>query len=282
MRLIHRGKVKDVYELTNDNALLFHFSDRISAFDIQMNRDIPGKGEVLCKFAKFWFENLATPNHMLGIRSEKEMLVKKLKMIPIECVVRGYFYGSLIDRYKNGDKSLILPPSFVPVIATELPEPLFDPTTKSEKHDIPISKGKMLSLGLLSINEYNYVKEESLSLYKSMKDIASAANFILADVKFEFGRDSKSKIILADSLGPDEYRLWLKSNYQAGKLQESYDKQVLRDWLTEVGFKKIVEQYASQGLKPPSPDIPQDLVAELKKRYIFAYEAITKSKFTDC
>lgn len=247
-----------------------------------MNRDIPGKGEVLCRFAEFWFENLATPNHMLGIRSKKDMLVKKLRMIPIECVVRGYFYGSLIDRYKNGDKSISLPSSFAPVLATQLPEPLFDPTTKSEKHDIPISKEKMLSLGLLSVNEYDYIKEKSLSLYKSMKDIASAANFILADVKFEFGRDTKSNIILADSLGPDEYRLWLKSNYQAGKLQESYDKQLLRDWLTEIGFKKIVQRYASQGSKPPSPDIPQHLVDELKKRYIFAYEAITKSKFSDC
>lgn len=246
-----------------------------------MNRDIPNKGEVLCRFAKFWFENLAAPNHMLGIRSKKDMLVKKLKMIPIECVVRGYFYGSLIDRYKNGDESVSLPSSFTPILATQLPEPLFDPTTKSEKHDIPIGKEKILSLGLLNVNEYYYIKEKALSLYKSMKDIASTADFILADVKFEFGRDNNSNILLADSLGPDEYRLWLKSNYQAGKLQESYDKQVLRDWLTETGFKKIVDRYAMQGLKPPSPDIPQQLIDELEKRYIFAYEAITKSKFSD-
>ena len=246
-----------------------------------MNRDIPNKGEVLCRFAKFWFDTLAAPNHMLGIRSKKDMLVKKLKMIPIECVVRGYFYGSLIDRYKNGDESVSLPSSFAPILATQLPEPLFDPTTKSENHDIPIGKKKMLSLGLLNVNEYYYIKEKALSLYKSMKDIASAADFILADVKFEFGRDSNSNIILADSLGPDEYRLWLKSNYQAGKLQESYDKQVLRDWLTKTGFKRTVDRYAMQGLKPPSPDIPQQLIDELEKRYIFAYEAITKSKFSD-
>jgi phosphoribosylaminoimidazole-succinocarboxamide synthase len=279
MKIFHRGKVKDIYKLSDD-LLLFHFSDRVSAFDVKIKTPIPKKGEVLCKFAEFWFGNLKTDHHMIHLKNNKDMLVKRLDMIPIECVVRGYFYGSLIDRYKTGDKTIPIRSSFTPVLAAKLPEPMFDPTTKSEKHDSPITEEKIISLGLLNQNEYDYIKAKSLSLYDTMKDIVNKANFILADVKFEFGRDPKTgKIVLGDSLGPDEYRLWLKSNYSPGKIQESYDKQLLRDWLIKTGFKKIVYEYARQGRKPPSPpDIPQGMVNKLSNRYVFAYETITGHK----
>jgi phosphoribosylaminoimidazole-succinocarboxamide synthase len=134
MRLMRNGKVKDIYELESGN-ILFHFSDRISAFDVKMTTQIPKKGEVLCKFAEFWFDTLETPHHMLKVVAKDKMEVKKLEMIPIECVVRGYFYGSFTERYKErlGKE---LPLDFRPVLASKLPEPIFDPTTKSEKHDL--------------------------------------------------------------------------------------------------------------------------------------------------
>jgi phosphoribosylaminoimidazole-succinocarboxamide synthase len=273
MRLIRRGKVKDIFQLDSGN-LLFHFSDRISAFDIMMNTSIPRKGEVLCKFGEFWFNTLQTNHHMLKIVEEDQMEVKKLNMIPLECVVRGYFYGSFIHRYKHYvGKSL--PSDFNPVLASKLSEPIFDPTTKSEEHDEPIERQSVISSGILSNDGYDYIEETSLSLYSKMSKIAERAGFIMADVKFEFGTDETGNIILADSLGPDEFRLWLKAHYQPGEVQESYDKQVLRDWLTEIGFKDLTDRLAKEGKKPDPPQISKLIVNELSKRYIFAYEQIS-------
>jgi phosphoribosylaminoimidazole-succinocarboxamide synthase len=273
MRLMHSGKVKDIYELDSGN-ILFHFSDRISAFDVKMATPIPKKGEVLCKFAEFWFEKLETPHHMLKVVAKDEMEVKKLQMIPLECVVRGYFYGSFIERYKErlGKE---LPSDFRPVLGSKLPEPIFDPTTKSEEHDRPINRHSIISLGILSDNDYDFLERTSISIYKKMSTIADRAGFIIADVKFEFGLDEKGNILLGDSLGPDEYRLWLKSGYQPGKTQESYDKQLLRDWLIEIGFKDTIERLAKEGRKPDSPQISSLVANELSRRYIFAYELIS-------
>jgi phosphoribosylaminoimidazole-succinocarboxamide synthase len=273
MRLTRSGKVKDIYELDSGN-ILFHFSDRISAFDVKMATPIPKKGEVLCKFAEFWFDTLQTPNHMLKVVAKDKMEVKKLQMIPLECVVRGYFYGSYVERYKEhlGEE---LPSSFRPVLGSKLPEPIFDPTTKSEEHDRPIDRHRVVSSGILSDNDYDFLERTSLSLYKKMSNIVERAGFIIADVKFEFGVDEKGSILLADSLGPDEYRLWLKTRYQPGKIQESYDKQLLRDWLIEIGFKDTIDRLAMEGKKPESPQISSQVVNELSRRYIFAYEQIS-------
>lgn len=273
MRLTRSGKVKDIYELDSGN-ILFHFSDRISAFDVKMATPIPKKGEVLCKFAEFWFDTFQTPNHMLKVVAKDKMEVKKLQMIPLECVVRGYFYGSFVERYKEHlEKEL--PSSFRPVLGSKLPEPIFDPTTKSEEHDRPIDRHRVVSSGILSDNHYDFLEKTSISLYKKMSNIVERAGFIIADVKFEFGVDEKGSILLGDSLGPDEYRLWLKTRYQPGKIQESYDKQLLRDWLIEIGFKDTIDRLAMEGKKPESPQISSQVVNELTRRYIFAYEQIS-------
>lgn len=273
MRLIRSGKVKDLYELDNGN-ILFHFSDRVSAFDVNMATPIARKGEVLCKFAEFWFDALDTPHHMVRVVAKNKMEVKKLQIIPLECVVRGYFYGSFVHRYKQRLYSE-LPSDFKPVLGSKLPEPIFDPTTKSEEHDQPIDRHTAISSGILSDNDYHLLETRSISLYKKMSEIVDKAGFIIADVKFEFGMDEKGNLVLGDSLGPDEYRLWLKSAYQPGKNQESYDKQLLRDWLTKIGFKDMIESFARDGKKPESPQIISSVADELSRRYIYAYEMIT-------
>jgi phosphoribosylaminoimidazole-succinocarboxamide synthase len=278
MRMIRKGKVKDLYELDNGN-ILFYFSDRVSAFDIKMLTSIPRKGEVLCKFAKFWFDSLGTKHHMMKIHNNNKMEVKRMKMIPLECIVRGYFYGTLEERYNKGVLENLLSSSFVPIKAAKLSEPIFDPTTKSEEHDIPTRKEKIISSGLLSAKDYDYIKETSLMLYNKMSSIVEKAGFIIADVKFEFGRDlTTDEILLGDSLGPDEYRLWQISDYTPGKSQESYDKQLLRDWLVKIGFKETIVEYSKKGEKPPPPLIPPEIATELSKRYIFAYEKISGKK----
>lgn len=276
MRLIRRGKVKDVYDM-EDGRILFHFSDRISAFDVKMNTPIPRKGEVLCKFAEYWFNTLGISHHMLKLQGKDKMIAKRIDIIPIECVVRGYFYGSIVERYNNGELgTYLLPNNFLPITAAKLIEPIFDPTTKSEEHDIPISGNEAISAGILSKQEFDYIRETSISLYKKMSLITERAGFIMADVKFEFGRDpSTGDMLLGDSIGPDEYRLWLTSDYQPGKIQESYDKQLLRDWLIKIGFKAKVDKLREQGKKPDPPELPVEIISKLTRRYIFAYETIT-------
>lgn len=279
MKLVRKGKVKDVYDL-GDGRVLFHFSDRISAFDVKMNTLIPKKGEVLCKFADYWFKTLGTRHHMLALEGNDKMIVKRTDIIPLECVVRGYFYGSLLERYNSGQlPDSILPGDFRPIMAAKLSEPIFDPTTKSEEHDVPVGENEALSSGVLSRQEFDLLKGTSISLYRKMSSIVERAGFIIADVKFEFGKDiSNGEILLADSLGPDEYRLWLRADYRPGKVQESYDKQLLRDWLIESGFKNKIDKLRQKGQKPDPPDLPAKLVSELTRRYIFAYEKITERK----
>lgn len=276
MRLVRKGKVKDIYEL-DDGNVLFHFSDRVSAFDVKMATPIPRKGEVLCRFGEFWFNTLDTPHHMLKIADKEKMVVKKLQMIPLECVVRGYYYGSLQERYKDHlDKGL--PADYNPVLAGKLPRPVFDPTTKSEEHDLPVNKEQAIESGLVTEKDYDYLERTSILLYEKMSEIADRGGFIIADVKFEFGRDSDGRILLGDSLGPDEYRLWLKKDYQPGKIQEAYDKQHLRDWLIKTGFKDKVDSLAREGKKPDPPEVAPEIADELSRRYIFAYERISGKK----
>jgi phosphoribosylaminoimidazole-succinocarboxamide synthase len=276
MMLLRKGKVKDIYELDNGN-ILFHFSDRVSAFDVKMATPVPRKGEVLCRFGQFWFDALQTPHHMVKVVDKDKMEVRRLEMMPVECVVRGYFYGSFADRYKDrlGKE---LPLDFKPVLASKLPRPIFDPTTKSEEHDLPIGRQAVISSGILSGKDYDYLEKTSISLYEKMSEIVEHAGFIIADVKFEFGRNEKGDIVLGDSLGPDEYRLWLKTDYQPGRVQESYDKQLLRDWLIKIGFKDKVDRLAKEGKKPESPEVAPEVASELSRRYIMAYERISGRK----
>lgn len=273
MKFIHSGKVKDVYELNKEN-LLFHFTDRVSAYDVPMVTDIKGKGEILCKFAELWFNHLDTKNHMVRLDAEDKMVVRKLSMIPLECVVRGYLYGSLFERYTVAENIMGLGPDLK--LASRLREPIFDPTTKSQIHDVPISEDQILQKEILTKNELNYLKNTSIRLYNQMSNVSDKAGFIMADVKFEFGKDPHSdEIILADSLGPDEFRMWTKESYKVGEEQVSYDKQFLRDWLIKVGFRDKVK-ISKDGEKPVPPELPSGVVDELLKRYSYVYEKISK------
>lgn len=271
MKLLRMGKVKDIYQLDNGN-LLFHFSDRISAFDIQMPNLVDRKGEVLCKFSEFWFNSLNTVHHMVRVQDKDKMEVKKLEMIPLECIVRGYLYGSLFERLgKTGEAP--------PVKASRLPKPVFDPTTKSEEHDVPIERNDAVCSGIISDNDFDYLEQTSITLYNKMSIIAEKSGFIIADVKFEYGRDpANGKIILGDSIGPDEFRLWLISDYSPGRDQVSFDKQLLRDWLIKKGFKDTLEGYIKDRRKVVAPVLPRSLLDELTARYIWVYEKITGNK----
>ncbi len=274
MKFIHSGKVKDVYELDEKN-LLFHFTDRVSAYDVPMITNIKGKGEILCNFAEFWFNYLDSKNHMVRLDAKDKMVVKKLRMIPLECVVRGYMYGSLYERYIAGNNSLDLAPNMK--IASKLKDPIFDPTTKSKIHDQPISEDQILSEKILTNNELKHVKDLSIRLYKQMSNISNDAGFIMADVKFEFGKDPSSiEIILADSLGPDEFRMWNKDSYKVGEEQVSYDKQYLRDWLTKIGFRDKIKNASKDGKMPIPPELPSTVVNELLKRYSYVYKKISE------
>ncbi|MDC6463452.1 phosphoribosylaminoimidazolesuccinocarboxamide synthase [Nitrosopumilus sp.] len=270
MKFLTSGKVKDLYDV-DENSLLFEFSDRVSAYDVKFSQDIPKKGKVLCRFAEFWFNKLDVPNHFISRKSDTTILVKKMKMIPMECVVRGYFYGSLIGRWKNG--SIQLPDNTDTTLAAKLTKPLFDPTTKSE-HDVPVDKAMALKMNLVSEEQYDWLEKTSIDIYEQMAAVANDADFILADLKLEFGI-LDGKIVLGDSIGPDEYRLWPKDSFVVGKIQESYDKQILRDWLTANGYQKQFEDERNQGKEPTAPQIPSKIIETITERYVIAYEKLT-------
>jgi len=267
LKFLTSGKVKDLYEV-DENTILFKFSNRVSAFDVKFKQDIPQKGKVLCKFAEFWFDKLDVPNHFVRRESDNEIIVKKMKMLPIECVVRGYFYGSLINRWKKDE--VTVPPGTDTTMAAKLPEPIFDPTTKSE-HDIPIDKSKALEMNLVTDEQFDWLKETSISIYKKMAGIADNVGFILADLKLEFGL-LNGKITLGDSIGPDEYRLWPKDSFEVGKIQEAYDKQLLRDWLSANGYQKQFDDSRDKGEEPIAPQIPQEIITKMTQRYVAAFE----------
>jgi len=270
LKFLTSGKVKDVYEL-EDGKLLFKFTNRVSAYDVKFKDEIPKKGEVLCKFAEYWFNKLGMPCHFEERRSDTEIVVRKLNMLPIECVVRGYFYGSLVSRWKDGKISL--KDDTQTELAAKLPNPIFDPTTKSA-HDMPVNREEVISQKLVTNDEYDWLSEESIKIYEKMARIANDAGFILADLKLEFGKENDA-IILADSIGPDEFRLWPKDEYKIGETQQAYDKQLLRDWLTENGYQKKFVDARSSGEEPLAPSIPSDLVSKMTQRYVTAYERLT-------
>ena len=270
MEFLTSGKVKDLYDV-DESTLLFKFSDRVSAYDVKFKQDIPRKGEVLCRFAEFWFNELDVPNHFIKRESETEILVKKMKMLPIECVVRGYFYGSLVSRWKKGEVKV--PDGTDTTLAAKLPEPIFDPTTKSE-HDVPIDKNKAIEMNLVSEEQYNWLERISIEIYKKMAKIADDVGFILADLKLEFGI-LNDQITLGDSIGPDEYRLWPKDSFEVGKIQEAYDKQLLRDWLTANGYQKQFDDARDNGQEPIAPNIPSEIISKMTERYVTAYEKIS-------
>jgi len=273
-RFVRSGKVKDIYDLDSDH-LLFHFTDRVSAFDVVLPSTIPRKGEALCKMGAYWFETLGVPHHMVRLEGTNMMVVKKLKMIMVECVVRGYLYGSLFERMSKGEVSLPVPKT----LAAKLPAPYFDPTTKSEVHDEPITEAQILKEKLMTGPELKKVKASTIQVYQEMSDKAQGAGFILADLKLEFGKDADGSILMADSIGPDEFRMWPSASYAPGKTQESYDKQPIRDWLQSSGYKAQLDAARKAGNPAPAPpELPRELVEEVSRRYIRVYESITGRK----
>ncbi len=211
------------------------------------------------------------PNHFVKRQSDTEIIVKKMDMLPIECVVRGYFYGSLVSRWKNGEVQV--PQGTNTELAAKLPEPIFDPTTKS-KHDIPIDKIKAIAMKLVSEEQYKWLEKTSIDIYKKMTMVADNTGFILADLKLEFGI-LNGEIILGDSIGPDEYRLWPKDSYAVGKIQEAYDKQLLRDWLAANGYQKQFDDARDAGKEPMAPKIPEEIIQKMTNRYVTAFEQLT-------
>ena len=272
-KFLRSGKVKDIYEVDKDH-LLFYFTDRVSAFDVILPSTIPRKGEVLNKLSAYWFETLGVPHHMVAVEGSNSMLVNKMTMIPVECVVRGYLYGSLFERFSRGEVSLPVEK----VLAAKLPQPYFDPTTKSEVKDEPITEEEIVKEGRMSSSEVGEVKAATISIYEKMNRRAAQAGFILADLKLEFGRRD-GKVILGDSIGPDEFRMWPADKYAPGKTQDSYDKQPVRDWLISVGYRDKLEKARKAGEQIPAPPVlPKDLVDLVSGRYVHIYETFTGKK----
>lgn len=276
MELIRKGKVKDIYKYNTDK-LLFEFSNRVSAFDVILPSEIPKKGEVLCRLGEFFFKTLDVPNHMLEVIRPNKMVVKKLDLIPIECVVRGYLYGSLYERVKNGEVKL----DGEPILASKLSEPMFDPTTKFEKKDRPVTKDEVVNdKKWLTDDAYEWLKSKSVELYKKISELADKSGFIVADIKFEFGKDKNGNILLADSIGPDEFRMWDKTKYEVGKSQEAFDKQLVRDWLIAVGYKDALDKTRKDGRNIPQPPLLSEaIIKKTTDTYIYVFEKLSGEKF---
>jgi phosphoribosylaminoimidazole-succinocarboxamide synthase len=273
---LRTGKVRDLY--TNDsNEILLVASDRISAFDWVLPTTIPNKGAILTQLSLFWFELLEdiVPNHIISDEvpdeiADRAVIVKPLEMFEIECVARGYLTGSGLNEYKFNQVvcGIQLPAGLVD--GSQLPENIFTPATKAEigDHDINIGFDQAAKLG--GEAEATELRELTLSLYETAADFARSRGIILADTKFEFGRDAKGVITLGDeALTPDSSRFWEAATWQAGSAQASFDKQFVRDFLTNSGWDK----------QSPPPELPAEIVEKTAARYEEAYFRITGSKF---
>lgn len=278
------GKVREIYEV-DEEILLMVVSDRISAFDYILDTEIPDKGRVLTAMSMFFFEAIDFPNHLAGpiddprIPEEvlgRALLVKKLDMLPFECVARGYLTGSGLVEYQETGKvcGVSLPEGLRE--ASKLPEPIFTPATKAElgDHDENVSFEVVAErLGEARAQE---LRDATLQIYSKAADLAAESGVILADTKFEFGLDHEGTLVLADEvLTPDSSRYWPEDTYAEGKVQPSFDKQYVRNWLTgpKSGWSK------SDGTQPPA--LPGSVVEATRERYIEAYERLSGKKFSD-
>jgi phosphoribosylaminoimidazole-succinocarboxamide synthase len=213
------------------------------------------------------------------MRQENAMEVKRLTMIPYEFIVRGYYYGSMVERYAtNSDFKSLFGRNLTLKKGEKLPFPIFEITTKSEEHDVPVERDKVQSSGILKGDTLKKIEGVSLAIYDTVWSLARQSGFIIADIKLEYGYDENMELTLADSIGPDESRIWLEKDYHPGQTQGSYDKQLLRDWLIEIGFKKEILRLATKGESPKPPRIPEFLINEMSDRYIYVYEKITGEK----
>ena len=277
-RFLRSGKVKDIYDASKEE-LLFVFTDRLSSHDVMLADKIPHKGQVLCRLSAHCFANCednGIETHMIDVPAPNRMLVKKLFLIPIEVIGRNYVYGSYWKRYQRGEVQL--PEGTDRVLAAKLSEPLIEFTTKFEAKDKPLTEQEVISRGWLGAPEIDQIKKITLQLNELMLKDAEKAGFILADFKLEFGIDEKGKIILADEAEtPDGCRFWDASKYQPNKIQESFDKQIVRDYLEKVkGWDK---NQPAPGTKLTKPILPKEIINKTSQRYIQAYERLTGRKF---
>jgi phosphoribosylaminoimidazole-succinocarboxamide synthase len=281
-RLHAKGKVRDIYDA--GDALLMVASDRISAFDVVLPTPIPDKGRVLTGLSLFWFREVEglVANHLITAEVEwfpppfaddpdvrgRAMLVKRAKVIPIECVVRGYLSGSGWAQYESEQAVCGVPLPGGLAESARLPEPIFTPTTKAAQgHDLPLTPGETEELVGKGLAQR--LKELSLVLYQRAADVALERGIILADTKFEFGFCDGELLLIDEALTPDSSRFWPADRYQPGGPQPSFDKQLVRDWLDASGWDR----------EPPPPELPIDVVAETAARYREAYERLTGEPF---
>jgi phosphoribosylaminoimidazole-succinocarboxamide synthase len=267
------GKVREIYALDEERLLLVA-SDRISTFDVVLPTDIPDKGRVLTGLSGFWFARTAdvVPNHLLALRADgRSTECRKLEMLPIECVVRGYLSGSgLKDYLATGSVcGHALPPGLVE--SQKLPEPLFTPSTKAtEGHDENIDRARAVEL--VGEERFDEVERVSLQLYRFASDYAAERGIILADTKLELGIDEHGRLVLADeAFTPDSSRFWPADEYAPGGPQPSFDKQFVRDYCETLGWGKTA----------PGPELPEHVVVGTRARYVEAFERLTGISFDD-
>ena len=277
------GKVRDIYDA--GDSLLMVATDRISAFDYILPDEIPFKGEVLNRISAFWFDKFAeiVPNHLISIDTAdypaefaeykdylagRSMLVKKAKTIPIECIVRGYLTGSGKKTYDEDGTvcGIKLPEGLTE--ASKLPEPIFTPSTKAElgDHDENISYERCAEI--VGEDIAAQIRDLSLKIYTAAAEYAAEQGIIIADTKFEFGVIDGKVTLIDECLTPDSSRFWPAASYEEGKVQPSYDKQYVRNWLK-----------ANWDMTGDAPHLPADVIEETTKKYIEAYEIITGTKF---
>jgi phosphoribosylaminoimidazole-succinocarboxamide synthase len=273
MKKIASGKVREIYEI-NDKELLIVTTNRISAFDNILKVQIPHKGEVLNKISLFWFDFLkdTIENHIISDDVSKispenvgnAVIVKKLKMVPVECVVRGYISGSSWQDYKETGTIFGKKYDIELKESSKLPEPIFTPTTKADVgHDLNMTFTEVENL--IGSDIAKRIKNKTIEIYKKCSDYADTKGIIIADTKFEFGLNENNELVLADEvLTPDSSRFWDKNLYSVGKSQDSFDKQIVRDWLIEHNAKNN-----------PDIDIPSEIVNKTSEKYIEVYKRLT-------
>ncbi|MCX6389553.1 MAG: phosphoribosylaminoimidazolesuccinocarboxamide synthase [Solirubrobacterales bacterium] len=277
--LIASGKVRDIYS-AGDDRLLLVASDRVSTFDAVHPTPIEGKGAVLTAISAFWFErfNGLVPNHTIsvtdGVPAEvrgRGVLVHKLEMLPVECVVRGYLAGSGWAEYQASGTVCGVPLPAGLEESSQLPEPIFTPATKAEVGDHDENIDFDTACGVVGDRDLmTRVRDLSIEIYKQAAAYALERGIILADTKFEFGEDQDGVLTLGDEvLTPDSSRFWPANEYEAGRGQPSFDKQIVRDWAVATGWDKT----------PPAPEIPAEIVEATRARYLEAYELLTGEPF---
>jgi phosphoribosylaminoimidazole-succinocarboxamide synthase len=267
------GKVRELYALDNERLLLTA-SDRISVFDVVLPTEIPDKGRVLTGLSGFWFERTKqiVPNHLLAIRDDgRSMECKRLVMLPIECVVRGYLSGSGWKSYRETGEvcGIGLPDGLRE--SDKLPEPIFTPTTKAtEGHDEALTAEQ--AANLVGQDRFDELRRISIELYELAAESATSKGIIIADTKFELGLDENGKAVLGDeAFTPDSSRFWPADEYEPGGAQPSFDKQFVRDYTESLGWDKT----------PPGPELPEEVVAGTRARYLEAFEQITGIPFDE-